>query len=176
MEGRVVGVVTEARRTFGYAVPAPMLGFLLTSWRIELAPEEIAGRDGIRMVLLPAGVFKMGRQAQQVYLDAFYIDKTVSALGEKTARQHRTGTMPRDIAISATSDLPPRRNGRKRSAALTSRQAALLNGSLTGIRRTIQRCGRAVIPRDRLPAKRTASDWRSTTFKHSACLMMWRRK
>jgi hypothetical protein len=85
-DGRVVGVVTEARGTFGYAVPASMIGFVLTSWRIELAPEEVAGPDGVRMVLVPAGVFKMGREAQQVYLDAFYIDKALDVRADSPAQ------------------------------------------------------------------------------------------
>ncbi len=89
-KGKVVGVIAEAREKFGYAVPAPMVQLALKSWQVrpaenpEIIAKEITGKDGAPMVLVPAGVFKMGsldmdgpydQAERKIFLDAFYMDK-----------------------------------------------------------------------------------------------------
>jgi len=75
VNGKVVGIISEARGKSGYAVPAALVHFALKSWQIEPQADEIITEDGVRMILIPAGIFPMGLEQQQVYLDTFYIDK-----------------------------------------------------------------------------------------------------
>jgi len=83
LKGKVIGVVSEMRERFGYAVPAAILSVALKGWQIEpqgSAPEfanTILGADGFPMVLVPAGEFAMSPNGQKVYVDAFYIHQSV---------------------------------------------------------------------------------------------------
>jgi hypothetical protein len=83
--GRVIGVIMQTGRMVSYAVPIASARFALEGWGVELTdsdeallPKEISGKDGVAMVLVSSGDFLMGREKQQIYLDAFYVDKTLA--------------------------------------------------------------------------------------------------
>lgn len=98
LNGGVLGVVSDARERFGYAVPASILSVALKGWRIEprpsesMVPQEILGADGVPMVLIRSGriptkvveVYGGGKveeilgPARFLYLpDDLYIEKTL---------------------------------------------------------------------------------------------------
>lgn len=84
LNDRVVGVLTEIQRDFGYGVPSSITQVALKGWRVSLEPlivdpiseadqervkrsmvtvefqEEITSLDGAPMVLIPQGPFLMG--------------------------------------------------------------------------------------------------------------------
>ena len=85
---KVVGIVSEMGSQFGYAIPMVIAKFTLEGWGVELAEkklDEMIGKDGAPMVLVPAGAFTMGSPQGEgnsdehpqhtVDLDAFYIDQ-----------------------------------------------------------------------------------------------------
>ncbi len=106
---KVVGVLTEVLGDIGYAVPASITQVILKGWGVHVEqgsnqvgqvfpsdpwdkmlmtvplPQEITGKDGAPMVLVPAGEFTMGspdgvgekeeHPQHTVDLDAFYIDQ-----------------------------------------------------------------------------------------------------
>ncbi|HSE57663.1 MAG TPA: SUMF1/EgtB/PvdO family nonheme iron enzyme [Nitrospiraceae bacterium] len=94
-QGKVMGVVTDARDRMGYAVPAAILEVALRGWRITpegTATKEITGKDGAPMVLIRAG--RLPTKIVEVYgggeveevdappvnlyvADDFYIDKSL---------------------------------------------------------------------------------------------------
>ena len=85
LNGKVVGVITQMGSKVSYANPIASVRFAVEGWGIQLIesnealiPKEITGKDGVTMVLVPSGDFLMGKDKQQVYLDAFYIDKTLA--------------------------------------------------------------------------------------------------
>ncbi len=58
LNGKVVGVVTDARERMGYAVPSSILDVALRGWQIRpegTVAQEITGQDGAPMVLIHAG-------------------------------------------------------------------------------------------------------------------------
>ncbi len=58
LNGKVVGVVTDARERMGYAVPSSILDVALRGWQIRpegTVTKEITGQDGAPMVLIHAG-------------------------------------------------------------------------------------------------------------------------
>ena len=81
MNGSVVGVLTEIQKDFGYAVPSSITQIALKGWGVQIEqairqsdqvvlsdsgksdgktaalPQEITGKDGAPMVLVPAGEF-----------------------------------------------------------------------------------------------------------------------
>lgn len=86
--GRVIGVIMQMGSKVSYAVPIASVRFAIEGWGVELTesdeallPKEIRGKDGVVMVLVPSGDFLMGREGQQVYLDAFYLDETLATTG-----------------------------------------------------------------------------------------------
>lgn len=85
LNGRVIGVITQMGSKISYANPIASVRFAVEGWGVQLTesdetllPKEITGKNGVNMVLVPAGDFLMGKQKQQVYLDAFYIDETLA--------------------------------------------------------------------------------------------------
>lgn len=83
VNGKVVGLISEARGKSGYAVPAALVHFVLKSWQIEPQADEIITEDGVRMIVIPAGIFPMGLEQQEVYVDTFYIDMVVASRAGK---------------------------------------------------------------------------------------------
>jgi formylglycine-generating enzyme required for sulfatase activity len=93
LNGRVIGMVSDARERLGYAVPTAILVVALIGWGIEARPSEAAltreiiGVDGAPMVLIPAGQYQTNEEIRlgngtietdvqyKVYVDEFYIDK-----------------------------------------------------------------------------------------------------
>ncbi len=58
LNGKVVGVVTDARERMGYAVPSSILDVALRGWQVRpegTVTKEITGQDGMPMVLIHAG-------------------------------------------------------------------------------------------------------------------------
>jgi formylglycine-generating enzyme required for sulfatase activity len=83
--GKVIGVITQMGSKVSYAIPISSARFAIEGWGVRLTesdeallPKEITGKDGITMVLVPAGEFLMGAEKQHVYLDAFYVDKELT--------------------------------------------------------------------------------------------------
>ena len=82
LNGKVIGVVSETREQFGYAVPASILSVALTGWQVEPRgtasqfADTILDADGFWMALVPAGEFAMSPNGQKVYVDAFYIHQS----------------------------------------------------------------------------------------------------
>ena len=90
--GKVIGVVTDAQRRLGYAVPTPVLAIALKGWHVEPSGDdslslEISGKDGAPMVRIPAGQFETNMESRSgtgnisqgdrytVYVEEFFIDK-----------------------------------------------------------------------------------------------------
>ena len=89
--GKVVGVVTDAGERMGYAVPSSILDVALRGWQVRpegTVTKEITGKDGVPMVLIPAGAYttypvlmtggggvEVGDAPISVYVDVFYIDR-----------------------------------------------------------------------------------------------------
>jgi hypothetical protein len=100
LNGKVIGVITQMGSKVSYANPIAGVRFAVEGWGVKLIesdeallPKEITGKDGVTMALVPRGDFLMGGKKQQVYLDAFYIDKTVADKrdwheSEKYCRDH----------------------------------------------------------------------------------------
>lgn len=112
-DGKVVGVVTDARDRMGYAVPSSILAVALTGWRVR--PEgtmmkEITGKDGAPMLLIRAGrlptkvvavygggnVEEVDAPPLNLYVaDDFYLDKSLVTVSrfrrflESTGRRAR---------------------------------------------------------------------------------------
>jgi len=92
LNGKVIGVVSDARERMGYAVPSPILDVALRGWQIRpegTVTKEITGKDGTPMVLIPAGSYttyavlmfggggvEVGDAPISIYVDEFYIDRT----------------------------------------------------------------------------------------------------
>jgi len=90
--GKVVGVLTDARERMGYAVPSSIVEVALGGWQIRpegTVTKEITGKDGTPMVLIPAGSYttypvlmfggggvEVGDAPISIYVDEFYIDRT----------------------------------------------------------------------------------------------------
>ena len=58
LNGKVIGVVSDARERTGYAVPSAILDVALRGWQIRpegTVTKEITGKDGTPMVLIRAG-------------------------------------------------------------------------------------------------------------------------
>jgi len=100
MNETVVGVVVQSQGQFGHAVSTKKVQSAVTSWIPR--EKEIIRRDGVPMMLIPAGKFLMGsddgqndeRPARPVYLDAFYIDKHEVTVSQYMKFLHRTGHRP----------------------------------------------------------------------------------
>ncbi|GJL66310.1 MAG: hypothetical protein NPIRA05_12810 [Nitrospirales bacterium] len=92
LDGKVIGVVTDAQRRLGYAVPTPVLAIALKGWHVEPSGSdslslEISGADGAPMVRIPAGQFETNLESRSgtgdmtegnrytVYVEEFFIDK-----------------------------------------------------------------------------------------------------
>ncbi|WP_447962450.1 SUMF1/EgtB/PvdO family nonheme iron enzyme [Nitrospira sp. Ecomares 2.1] len=92
LDGKVIGVVTDAQGRLGYAVPTPVLAIALKGWHVEPSgrdslSREISGADGAPMVRIPAGQFETNLESRSgtgnisegirhtVYLKDFFIDK-----------------------------------------------------------------------------------------------------
>ncbi len=118
LEGKVIGVVSDARDRLGYAVPASILAVALTGWRIEPRPSEsmvsreTTGPDGVRMVLITSGrlatkrvgvyagglVEEIQGPALHLYLpDDVYVDAELVTVGRYRAFVEATGRLPPGI-------------------------------------------------------------------------------
>ena len=92
LNGKVVGVVTDAQGRLGYAVPTAILSIALKGWHVEPSGDdslslEISGKDGAPMVRIPAGQFETHVESRSgtgdisegirymVYVEDFFIDK-----------------------------------------------------------------------------------------------------
>ncbi|HBP86867.1 MAG TPA: hypothetical protein DD706_04130 [Nitrospiraceae bacterium] len=92
LDGKVIGVVTDAQGRLGYAVPTPVLAIALKGWHVEPSGKdslsrEISGADGAPMVRIPAGQFETNLESRSgtgnisegirytVYVENFFIDK-----------------------------------------------------------------------------------------------------
>ncbi|MDF0674093.1 MAG: SUMF1/EgtB/PvdO family nonheme iron enzyme [Nitrospira sp.] len=83
LNGSIVGLMAESTR-YGFAVPAEVFRKYLVKVGLK-NKDEIAGKDGAPMVLVPAGEFWMGtpdgegnkdeHPRHRVHVDAFYIDQ-----------------------------------------------------------------------------------------------------
>jgi formylglycine-generating enzyme required for sulfatase activity/predicted Ser/Thr protein kinase len=67
-----------------------------TSTRPSALPPVIRDSRGEEMVLIPAGPFQMGQERRQVYLDAFYLDRTEVTNVQFKAFLDVTGYRPED--------------------------------------------------------------------------------
>ena len=93
LNGKVVGIITQMGSKISYAVPIISARFAIEGWGIALKEgdeaqlaKEIIGKDGVRMILVPAGEFPMGEEKQQIYLDKFYIDKNLALDNGRVAK------------------------------------------------------------------------------------------
>ncbi len=111
LDGKVIGVVTEAEGRLGYAVPTPVLAIALKGWHVEPSGSdslslEISGADGAPMVRIPAGQFETNAEERSgtgeitegirhtVYVEEFFIDKyevTIERYGKFLQVTGRTG-------------------------------------------------------------------------------------
>lgn len=84
----------EFLRRLDEALPDPRP--TVTVERVSPLPPVLKGSQGEEMVLIPAGPFKMGRSKREVYLDAFYIDRTPVTNAEFATFVAVTGYRPTD--------------------------------------------------------------------------------
>jgi formylglycine-generating enzyme required for sulfatase activity len=123
LNGKVIGVVTDAQGRLGYAVPTPVLSIALKGWHVEPSgsdslSREISGADGAPMVRIPAGQFETNVESRSgtgditegsrytVYVEDFFIDKYevtierygkfLKVTGRKAPEYWDHSKMPRD--------------------------------------------------------------------------------
>ncbi len=128
LNGQVIGIVSETRERFGYAVPASIVAVSLVGWRIEprasdsmMAQEKISV-DGVPMVLLRSGristkmveVYIGGRAeeiqgpARFVYLaDDLYVDTTLVTNGRYRRFVDATGAVPSTALLDQSTSVDP---------------------------------------------------------------------
>lgn len=115
LNGKVVGVVSDARERMGYAVPSPILEVALSGWQISpegTVTKEITGKDGAPMVLIRAGrlptkivaiygggqVEEVGAPPFNLYVaDDFYIDKSLVSVNRFRQFLETTGRRVRGL-------------------------------------------------------------------------------
>ncbi len=124
LNGKVIGVVSDARERMGYAVPSAILDVALRGWQIrpeETVTKEITGKDGTPMVLIPAGPYitypvlmfggggvEVGDAPISIYVDEFYIDRTpvtaakyakfADIVGRSESAASKSSDTPTDLA------------------------------------------------------------------------------
>jgi hypothetical protein len=128
LNGQVIGIVSEMRERFGYAVPASIVAVALVGWRIEprasdsMMAQEKIGADGVPMVLLRSGRIPtkmvevyIGGRAEEiegtprfVYLaDDLYVDTTLVTNGRYRRFVDATGAVPSDALLDQSTSLDP---------------------------------------------------------------------
>jgi formylglycine-generating enzyme required for sulfatase activity len=109
LNGQVIGVVSDTRERFGYAVPASIISVALRGWRIEARlsemalTQEIVGVDGTPMELIPAGQYQTNEEIRlgngavevgmpyKIYVEEFYIDKYEVTIAKYLQFMNATG-------------------------------------------------------------------------------------
>lgn len=129
LNGRVLGVVNDARERQGYAVPSSILAVALAGWRIEprasevMVPRETISADGVPMVLirsgrLPTKVVKVygGGRAEEIegpprsvsVVEDFYIETTlVTNARFRRFLEATTGLLPSSMSESPGASFNP---------------------------------------------------------------------
>lgn len=128
LNGQVIGIVSETRDRFGYAVPVSIVAVALAGWRIEprasdsMMAQEKIDADGVPMVLIRSGriptkmveVFMGGRAeeiqgpARFVHLaDDLYIEQTLVTNARYRRFVEMTGVTPSPDLMEEPTSLNP---------------------------------------------------------------------
>jgi hypothetical protein len=128
LNGQVIGIVSEMRERFGYAVPASIVAVALVGWRIEprasdsMMAQEKIGADGVPMVLIRSGRIPtkmvevyIGGRAEEiegtprfVYLaDDLYVDTTLVTNGRYRRFVDATGALPSAALLDQSPSVDP---------------------------------------------------------------------
>ncbi len=128
LNGQVIGIVSETRDRFGYAVPVSIVAVALAGWRIEprasdsMMAQEKIDADGVPMVLIRSGriptkmveVFMGGRAeeiqgpARSVHLaDDLYIEQTLVTNARYRRFVEMTGVTPSPDLMEEPTSLNP---------------------------------------------------------------------